>query len=272
MYLLLFSWGICTSCCPHRAGETEAIFDLACLLEEGRDELLPEDTPRAVSLFEQAIGFGDHFAIYRLALLMLHGGPGVERDHARAIELYEQAAEAGNVSAMFDLGCLYESGPSANLDRAMELFEQAAELDSYSAMTSLANLLCKTDAGRAAELYERAIAEGNDTHAMCRLGDLLLKGVDAVDGDAKKALELFERGDEMGDSGATNRLGMLMEKGAQGIEPNAAKALELYERSVDSGNDQALWLLAELVERGGDGVPKDIERARQLREEAEARQ
>ncbi len=61
------------------------------------------------------------------------------------------------------------------------------------------------DLGRAVELYSRAISEGKDTRAMFRLASLLSRGEEGVAVDLGRALDLFAQAADGGDLEARKR-------------------------------------------------------------------
>lgn len=80
------------------------------------------------------------------------------------------------------------------------------------------------------------------------------------------ALELFERGSELGDPSAMFMLGAAYENGLKGKE-DLPKALELYQKAADKNYPQAIYTIATRYETGN-GLPLDESKARELFEKA----
>eukprot|EP00178_Gracilaria_changii_P002659 TRINITY_DN1396_c0_g1_i6.p1 TRINITY_DN1396_c0_g1~~TRINITY_DN1396_c0_g1_i6.p1 ORF type:complete len:1292 (-),score=238.65 TRINITY_DN1396_c0_g1_i6:876-4694(-) len=82
-----------------------SIHSLALLLVDGA-EGVERDASRAMQLYESAIANGNVYAMANLANLLVDGAEGVERDASRAMQLYESAIANGNVYAMANLANL----------------------------------------------------------------------------------------------------------------------------------------------------------------------
>lgn len=96
------------------------------------------------------------------------------------------------------------------------------------------------------------------TKAINLLGDFYLKKV-FPSNDFKEAIELYERGCELGDIRSPFLLARCYEKG-KGVKRNINKALEYYEKSYDLGNASACFQIARIYERG-DGLEQNISKA-----------
>ena len=84
----------------------------------------------------------------------------------REIEKLEKLAEQGDVSAMFELGCMYEKGTTIDIKKAIEWYEKAADLDSRAAMHRLGEIYLKgqgvpQDYKKSKEWLEKALNLGN---------------------------------------------------------------------------------------------------------------
>ncbi len=59
--------------------------------------------------------------------------------------------------------------------------------------------------------------------------------------------------------GAMSKLGGLLETGMDGVEKDIGRAVDLYSRAISEGNDtRAMFRLGSLLSRGGEGVEVDI--------------
>ena len=202
------------------------------------------DNPdRASFLYERAIAAGETYASpVRLADLLK------SESRAKATDLYQQAIDAGNVSAYAKLARLVSDDDRG---RAIELCEKAvAEGDTDDAPFFLAWLLEGSDVERSKELYQMCVDHGNCYSAANNLALL----VQSDDPDWAKSL--FERAIAAGDERwATNNLGWLIRKD----DPERAKSL--YERAIAAGDEYwATRNLANLVKSG------DPDRAKSLLE------
>ena len=233
--------------------ERHATNNLAGLIENREPEL-------AAGLYRRAIAAGDeYYATRGLSRLLKHSDPDA------AANMLERAAGAGNTENLSDdldplvrIGCigaidLYEryivsadKRKAFDLalmvsrfdpERAKNLYEIAiAAGDEYSSTNNLGVLIMEDDPQRAVNLFERAIAAGDEHYATNNLGVLLARE------DTDRAKALFERSIAAGSERcATANLGHMY------IACNPDKAVELYERSAIHGETEALLALAYLI-------------------------
>ena len=93
-----------------------------------------KDYDEAFEIYSEAAEDGNLTAICNLGY-MYEAGLGVDRDVYKAVEYYTDAAEKGNARAMYNLGVCYELGVGIlrNETKAAEWFKKAAEKgDSYA--------------------------------------------------------------------------------------------------------------------------------------------
>jgi TPR repeat protein/serine/threonine protein kinase len=120
---------------------------------------------------------------------------------------------------------------------------------------------------RAAELAQQALADGLIVRAQSRataqevLATLYRRGV-GLPKDLRKAVELYQKAADQGNSVAQNSLGYLYEKGT-GVTKDLSKAVELYQKAADQGNAVAQTALGYRYENGT-GVAKDLSKAVEL--------
>ena len=122
------------------------------------------------------------------------------------------------------------------------------------------------DGTKAVELYRRA-GDLGDSLAMNDLGYCYQKGI-GVARDYKKATELYERAVALGSPLAMNNLGYCYQHGL-GVPRDVTKAVELYGRGADLGETDAMNCLGHCLEKAI-GVPRDVTRAIELYERAVA--
>lgn len=97
-------------------GDAEAMNEIACKYLEG-DSGLPQDTKKAMELFNKAATLGSMESHFNLANVYYHGMHSYEKDATKARHHYQIAAIGGNVKARHNLGCLECS--VGNADRGM---------------------------------------------------------------------------------------------------------------------------------------------------------
>ena len=78
-----------------------------------------------------------------LGLAYLEGGDGVERDDVQAVHWLERGAQGGDLSALTNLGYLYDVGDAVpqNTAKAVDLYRQAADAGNTNAQLHLADLI-----------------------------------------------------------------------------------------------------------------------------------
>ncbi|KAH3762223.1 sel1 repeat family protein [Pelomyxa schiedti] len=91
--------------------------------------------------------------------------------------------------------------------------------------------------------------------SMTRLAGCFCWGRDGVDKDTAKAVSLYQRAADVGDSEAMYLLGGLYR--SNGVEKDA---ITLIQKAADAGNSEAMFQLG-IVSQNGDGVAKDPRRA-----------
>ena len=102
-----------------------------------------------------------------------------------------------------------------------------------------------------------------DPFSMLHLGVCYEDG-DCVSQDKQKAIELYQRAADMGDTNAMFNLAVWHENG--GVSKDKEKTIELYQRAADMGDTNAMFNLAVWHENGG--VSKDKEKTIELYQQA----
>lgn len=129
-------------------------------------------------------------------------------DYAGALMWYERAAKAGSVSAMNNLGVMYEygQGVEASPEIAVAFYQKAADRGSIIAVT---NLACCYENGRG-----------------------------GLDKNYEKAAELYRKAAQSGNARAMNNLGYMYESG-YGVAKSLETAIEWYEKAAAAGDETA---------------------------------
>lgn len=208
-------------------------------------------------------------------------GEGVEQSYARAKKNFEKAKEMENGEAWYFLGTMLDEGKSFAIDpeEAFEYFKKSAELGYRYANYRLGrmyedgrgteeNLIVAVQRYREAMKYDIA-------PAYIAMGDMEYEGwVTVKNGwdwstkqtkaialsytlvpDYRKALQYYEKADQLGNKERCFLLGYMYENG-QGIEADYQKALYYYKISSENGDSKALYNIAQLY-LDGRGVAAD---------------
>ena len=173
-----------------------------------------------------------------------------------------KAADEKDDSAMNILGVCYMTGMNVAIDevKAIDYLSQAAELENVQAMRNLAIVLensSEPDIKRAVELYTKAADKG-DSYALNNLGVCYLTG-DGTQKNAHKAVYYFEKAVKAGDDFAMINLADCYSIG-NGIRKNDKKAFDLYKQAADKGNIAGIKAVADILYKGI-GVKQDFSEA-----------
>jgi TPR repeat protein len=244
--------------------KADAIWGLACLVQQGAPGVGLAEEETATSLFSQLVeSWNDVQAMVRLGDMAAS-----KRDFERAYRFYRQASEAECVAhqdkesqseACFNMAAmLYRgSGPfPCDESRAFHMFEKAFALGHTGALERLAgmyllgvtdmagNVVVDSDVEKAKEMYSQAMEEYGDRSAMHCLAHILRTE------DKVRTSKIYQRLiDEFEDSSAMTSLGLMYERGDDccphdgSIPQDAVKAVELYERAIALGDTEAMWNL-----------------------------
>lgn len=195
--------------------------------------------------FERSAALGYTHAMVHLALVYKN----VDKDYERAVKLYQKAADLNNIGALFDLGCLYESGVHVpqDLDRAIELYDRAAVLGDRNAMHRLGYLNYKKDLVTSKYWNQKASELGHPT-ATHNLGCMYDLG-EGVDQDVGKAFELFKTATELGCPLGMSKLGRAYATG-RGVEKDSVEAVRWTSMAAERNECNALFTLGMSYHRG----------------------
>ncbi|MDR2064726.1 MAG: hypothetical protein LBP85_03325 [Prevotellaceae bacterium] len=182
--------------------------------------------------------------------------------HKKLIDIYTKESKTDS-NAMNDLGylhlnCFYwleNSSTSMQYDsywkKALSFFEEAAKQNNTVAMRNLALMyrrglgLKQRDVVKAISLYAKA-AELGDSDAMTELAALYLGNEHT---DYEKAKELCRKAAEQGNSNALCEMGWMFTEGI-GVAKNYAVAMDYYVEAANKGNTTALNAIANAYKNG----------------------
>lgn len=131
---------------------------------------VPQDSDRALKLFEEAANGGQMDAHFNLAISLdkdnMDQRNRNEEKLKRVIELYKKAAEGGHTAAMCNLGVAYErtitkGEASPNLKEAVHWYMKAAEAGNSNAMYNLGLCYEKASISLHGEKTDQGMAELN---------------------------------------------------------------------------------------------------------------
>ena len=202
-----------------------------------------EDDTESVSWYEKAMEKGAVSAINNLGW-MYEKGQGVQQDYEKAMELYKQAADAGNNYAMNSLGRIYENGycGQVNLEEALKWYKLAAENDFDGAQESVERVL--------QAMYDLA---GNYKDGK--------NGVEKNEEEAIRYYKLVAEDESTGDDKVRDSsfyLGYIMSY--NDTEEDDAEAATWFEKAIEKGSVAAITNLGWMY-GNGKGVTQDYEKA-----------
>lgn len=219
-----------------------ALFHLAVIMQrEGEHD-------RALEVFAMAAEAGVVAAHTKLGDYYNFGIGPVREDHDRAVAAYEKAIAGGDAPAMSTMAIMYQLGRGVpqDFDRMIELLKASAEAGYHFSQFRLAELYMKPDAIpaslarklnlpdpiKAAELYEKAAAQGS-REARAALDKFLSGGAQFEDPEAR--MKWLTHAAETGNAQAMNTLGLMHERG-DGVPYNPVRAAELYVAALETGD------------------------------------
>ncbi len=214
-------------------------------------------------LLEEAMN-GNTKAMVRLANMYFYN-QYVQRDFLKAYKYYNMAAQLGDFDAMFRATNLYFMYPDIiPSDNVVKYLLELVDNENASACISLGDLyergvLVEQSALKAIELYEKAIEYG-DTFGYELIGDIYFKG-EYVEQDYKKAFEYYTKNPSR-NLDTDIRIGKMYEKGL-GVTQDIRKAIEYYRSAVETYENDVERLDPELY-------PVDHEHYEEVREHIKA--
>ena len=187
--------------------------------------------------YEQAGNEGCEAGECEVARLLIDG-EGCEQDHCKAVTIYKKLAEKKNVSAMVNLGILYEKGKCG----------------------------LRKDARTAAKLFKEAADSAEGSADACAKYAICLSTGNGVDKDVPAAVPYYEKAIEMGNIQAMGRFADVLWNG-DGVERDDVRAAQLWKETADRGSGPGMFKYAMCFAEGR-GVAKDIERSKELLRQA----
>lgn len=162
---------------------------------------------------------------------------------AEAVDLLHVLADQGDTKAMISLGSFYRVGGELverDDEQARELFTRALDAGDLHGAEMLSRSFFKfvelEDTDRAANVlahdYAVIAAEGGNTQAMLRLGEMYDRGL-GVDPDADAAIRWTQEAFDAGDPDATHRLGLVLAERGRSQE-ELARAVTLLEEVIEN--------------------------------------
>lgn len=245
---------------------TRFLCDLGRKLEYGVDCV--QDYDLAFLCYKTAADLGDDDGLNCTGGMYLNGF-GVPKDVSLAIEYFLRAEEAGNITAMINLGNIYENGED-NIDidytKALAWYKKAMENGDSTGKFNYANMLhwgwgVKQDRETAYRHFFELCVEGHPG-ANFYMG-LYHELGEVVEQDYGLALYYYEEGATFEEDAYCNvQLGVMYAKGL-GVEKDIDKAIQYYKTAAELGDSLAYSNLAYLYETG-EGVEQDIVEAIRL--------
>ena len=205
-----------------RIGNTEALFNLAILAEDGLGEA--KDIGKAEALYTAAANAGGFKAQYRLGMLYSTGGV-LPKDLAKARRYLGLAAAAGDHDAKTRLGRLESSDLSAQTP-----FERAEIHGSRGEYAEAANMY-------------RQLANQGDATARTRLAWMYEAGR-GVERNLDQAARLFNKSAESGDADAQYAIGVMYMTG-RGQPLNPSLGREWLQKAATQNHQAARAALAQ---------------------------
>lgn len=229
----------------------------------------------SLKLIKSAADAGDPKAQSRVGT-WYYTGRHVEQNFDKAFEYYSKAAQQNEVSAIGNLGYLYQHGLGVERDSVQALKQFFASIENGNTsllrkQTELADagdvfsciLLGRKyaqgkprDLNKAVAYLSRA-AEKGDTNACRELAMLLLNSRKGAE-----AFRWFEKGADAGDITCIYYCGRMLRDGGMGVRSNPQKGIAYLTRAADAGFPAAAYQLGQAYSAGL-GVARNIEKARE---------
>lgn len=244
----------------NEAGHTSALYHLACLYLNARDEdEWRKDLTKAEVLLKQAIDtHGDRHAMFKLAVLYKDGYDDNSPNPAKALPYLRRAVDEGaHLHAMLELSLLYRHGADGidinhkEADKLLRTVDARIQTGPHEIDVTAANLL------------EYASERGDDKCADALVGIHYKFGDEPFGLDKPKALKLLRRAADAGESDAMFHLGMMVMDGVEGEqEPDMCMAMRLFHEAADKhSNLAAINVLASFLLEGYREIDADVEQA-----------
>src|SRR3989338_8989298 len=232
----------------HMLDDAETRMCVACAFLDGIGGV-PQDFETAKYWFERAAEKGNVSAIYNLGCLY-YGGDGVARDLVKAAEFFRVAVAKGNLDAQFNLAYMYEYGEGVEQDKemAMRMHEYAA---THGNMRSQFEMARKYDEGSIVEKDHEmakiwATAAAKQGHPPSQC---LLATLLVEESDMQGAMEWFVKAAECGDTLAQISLGQIYASGYGGVTKNLVLAGFYATLAARSGDEEGNRIISILLKK-----------------------
>jgi TPR repeat protein len=193
------------------------------------------DSEQAAVWFQRAADRGSADAAAELGSLYLYGH-GLEVDQAKAYQLIQSASDRGSLKGRTFLAQMYMHGWHVQKDeaRAHQLLMSVGDKEPFALTLQGVMELEGTDKHpeKAVALFRKASDQG-DSGAMLSLGEMYLFGA-GVAQDFDQAATWLQRALRMDNRAAEFRLGQMFAKGA-GVPKNLTNAYALFQRAAEQG-------------------------------------
>ncbi|MBX9670198.1 MAG: protein kinase [Candidatus Obscuribacterales bacterium] len=230
------------------AGDTEAQYKIALLLEEGGD--VQVDFDEAVMWYRRAASKGHAGAQWRLSLCY-QTGLGVEPDETKAVHLLQLAADGGDADAQLQLGWHYYFGSIVSEDKkkAYQLFKKASERWNLTALVWLGHCYQNGDGvvidrKKACQLYQKA-ADLGVVSAQFKLGMMYALGW-GVRRNSKRAANWLTMAADQDHTTAIVELGRMYLSGT-GVAQSTSTAEVLFRKAANLGDADGKFELGRLI-------------------------
>lgn len=211
-------------------GDATAACRLGRMYAEGLE--VSQDWQRAATWFRKAAQEGSPEGAYQLGWLA-ETGNGMPQNWEKAAKWYRTAAEQGYVDAQWRLGLCHRDGRGVAKDPiwAQVWLKKAVEQGHEEAKEALAHLGEASGADPVGA--DRALAEGGDAAAQCRMGRRYMEG-NGVERNDEAGAEWYRKAAEQGHAEAQCRLGDCLRVG-KGVAKDEAAAESWYRKAAEQG-------------------------------------
>lgn len=223
-----------------------------------------KDEEKVVYWYKKAAENGGIGGLRGVAARYLEGSDVLEQDVPKGIELFERAAQLGDIFSMVQLGKIYASDEYGvkRIKRARYWYERAVEKEDADAQFELAKLhQNELENPKEAKRLFLLAANGGHNVAQLHIGRMYFNGLLGEEIDFENARKWLEKAKEAAFSDEPDfLLGRIYEEGL-GVVRDAKKALEYYLAAQFHAG--AKRRASKLI-RMGDGAPSDLEVAYEL--------
>lgn len=239
------------------SGDNEAVNAVAAIIDNP-PEGVPQDQPRALRLWEQAVAGGSDAARLNLGQRLVLNGD--RDDDARAVAMLEAIRHEDLIPlAAYPLGRSYLLGTGVGQDmaRGARLLATAVQADPDN--TDAQYLLARAYQNGwgipvddpAAYRHMKLAADGGDPRGQWQVGMMLLNG-DGVTPNERLAFAYVRTSAENEEVSGMISMAVMLALG-QGTEVDAAQARQWYRRAAETGSAHALRGLGAMLLTGEGG-------------------